>query len=203
MDSAPIIYVVDDDQSVCSGVKRLLNAEGYKVETFQSAKEFLEYGRFEGPGCVVLDVNMPGLSGLDLQQELNNSGVMLPCIFMTAYGSVPITVKAMQGGASDFLEKPFDDEKFVTAIFSAVEKSRSVFSLQEEEAAVKKHLELLTSRETEILKSVITGKLNKQIASELGIKENTVKVHRKNMMDKLGVQSVADLVRLVEKAGME
>jgi FixJ family two-component response regulator len=202
MESEPTVYIVDDDTSVCKGLKRLLLSEGLNSKTFSSAKEFLDCGVCKGPGCIVLDVNMPELSGLDLQEELTKIGNFLPCIFITAYANVPISVKAMKGGAIDFLEKPFADGEFLEAVKSAMEKGKSSFCAQEEESENKKRLEMLTSREMNILKEVITGKLNKQIASDLGIKENTVKVHRKNIMDKLDIHSVAELVRLTERIGI-
>jgi len=194
--------VIDDDASVRKSLSRLLRSAGYTAETFSSAEEFLRREHFDGVGCILLDVRMPGLSGMDLQEELNKADYHIPIVFVTGHGDIPMTVEAMKKGAVDFLTKPFDDEELLQALRAAIEKDRNARAEHTEVHEIRRLIELLTPRENEILRYVVTGMLNKQIALELGIAEKTVKVHRGRVMEKLGVDSVAELVRLAEKAGI-
>jgi len=199
----PIVFVIDDDASVRKGLSRLLCSAGFEVETFASAELFLEREHYDGIGCLVLDVRMPGISGIDLQDELSKADYSMPIIFITGHGTIPMGVQAVKKGAVNFLAKPFDDEELLQAVREAIAKDTRA---RAEHAAVLdmwKRLEPLTPREYEVLRYVITGMLNKQIAYALGISEKTVKVHRGRIMEKLGIGSVADLVRLAEKAGIK
>jgi FixJ family two-component response regulator len=199
----PTVFIIDDDASVRKGLSRLLRSLGFDVEAFASAEEFLVRERFQGVGCIVLDVRMPGLSGVDLQNELTRVHYDVPIIFITGHGDIPMSVEAMKKGAIDFLPKPFDEDALLLAVTRALEKAGDARVLKVERDALKSRLELLTPRETEILRYVISGMLNKQIAYELDIAEKTVKVHRGRIMEKLSVNSVADLVRLAERVGIE
>jgi FixJ family two-component response regulator len=198
-----IVFVIDDDASVRKGLSRLLRSAGYMTETFASAEQFLGRGRFDGIGCLLLDVQMPGLSGIDLQKELNKADHHMPIIFITGHGDIPMSVEAMKKGAADFLTKPFDDKELLQAIEKAIEKDTSARAEYDEALEIRRRIELLTPRENEILHYIITGMLNKQIALKLGIAEKTVKVHRGRIMEKLCVDSVAELVRLAEKVGIK
>lgn len=200
----PTVFVVDDDLSLRKALSRLLKSEGYDVETFSSAQEFLHADpRCEGPACLVLDMKMPGLNGLDLQQELHKREYAIPIVFITGHGDIPMGVKAMKKGAIEFLTKPFDDEVLLGAVEEALKKDMANRSAMNERQSILQRVKLLTPREYEILTYVITGMLNKQIAYDLDISEKTVKVHRGRVMEKLGIDSVAELVRLTEKAGIE
>jgi FixJ family two-component response regulator len=196
----PIIFVVDDDASVRKSLARLLDSLGFKAETFASADEFLKRERYEGIGCMVLDVRMPGLSGMDLQEELNKADYCMPIIFITGHGDIPMSVQAMKKGAVDFLPKPFDDNALIDALRKAIEKHTAVKAARDETRAILEQIGQLTPREFEILRYLITGMLNKQIAFKLGIAEKTVKIHRARVFDKLGARSIADLVRMAQKA---
>ena len=199
----PTVFVVDDDASILKSLSRLLRSAGYTAETFASAEEFLGREHFNGIGCLLLDVRMPGLSGMDLQDELSRADYSMPIIFITGHGNIPMSVQAMKKGAVDFLTKPFDDEQLLEAVKKAIEKDRKAKAEQAEMHDALRRIEQLTPREHEILRYVITGMLNKQIALKLDIAEKTVKIHRGRIMEKLCVDSVADLVRLAEKAGIE
>ncbi|HEY3277660.1 MAG TPA: response regulator transcription factor [Syntrophorhabdaceae bacterium] len=199
----PVIFVIDDNPSVRTSLSRLLLSMGFFVETFASAGEFMERGEFDRGGCIVLDVRMPGLSGLDLQDVLAGADYSMPIVFITGHGDISTSVRAMKKGAVDFLTKPFDDEDLLEAVKSALEKNKKVRQKQAEMREIRDRMEQLTPRQQEILRYVITGMLNKQIAYKLNISEKTVKVHRGNVMEKLGVGSIADLVRLAGKAGIE
>jgi len=199
----PTVFVIDDDASVRKSLSRLLRSAGYMAETFASAEEFLGREHFNGIGCLLLDVQMPGLTGMDLQEELNRADYHMPIIFITGHGNIPMSVEAMKKGAVDFLTKPFDDNELLQAIEKAIEKDTHARAEYDEALEIHRHIELLTPREKEILRYVITGMLNKQIALKLDIAEKTVKVHRGRIMEKLCVDSVAELVRLAEKVGIK
>jgi FixJ family two-component response regulator len=201
--SSPTVFIIDDDASVRKSLSRLLRSVGFEVETFASAELFLEREHYDGIGCLVLDVRMPGISGIDLQDELGKADYSMPIIFITGHGDIPMGVHAIKKGAVDFLAKPFEDEELLQAVREAIEKDRRGRAEHAEVHEVRRRIALLTARELDVLRYVVTGKLNKQIAYELGIAEKTVKVHRGRIMEKLGIDSVADLVRLAEKAGIE
>jgi len=195
-----VVFIIDDDPSVRKGLSRLLRSVGEAVETFSSAEEFLARKRFDGVGCIILDVQMPGLSGMDLQSELCKAEYSMPIVFITGHGDIPMSVDAMRKGAIHFLTKPIDDNDLLKAIREAIDKDRMAKAEQTEVQDIRRRINLLTQREYEILGYVITGMLNKQIAFQLNIAEKTVKVHRGRVMEKLGIDSVAELVRLAEKA---
>lgn len=198
----PVVYVVDDDPSVRKALERLMRSAGHNARTFTSALEFLNGKRLETPACLVLDINMPGLNGLELQEYLTDKEISLPIVFITGYGSVPESVKAMKAGAVDFLQKPFSDEDLLEAIARALDTNRRTRQDQEQLKQLRERLETLTPREYEVFRLVVTGMLNKQIAFELGTVEKTVKVHRARVMAKMGAQSLADLVRFADKLGI-
>ena len=194
-----IVFVVDDDPSIREAIKSLVSLEGPRVETFGSAQEFLRAERPDLPGCVVLDVELPGLSGLDLQRELAAHGIKLPIIFITGYGDIPMSVRAMKAGATEFLTKPFRDQDLLDAIQQALQHDRTARDQSKENAELRKRFDALTSREREVMSLVVAGWLNKQIGFELKISEITVKIHRGRVMNKMGAQSLAELVRMTER----
>ena len=198
----PIVFVVDDDPSVRRSIERLTQSLGFRVQTFQSAAEFLERARSDGPACLVLDVRLPGLSGLDLQRELTHSGYQLPIIFMTAHGDIPMTVRAMKGGAVEFLTKPFRPHHLLGAIRTAIERDRDAFKQRSEVAQLRDRYDLLTPRERQVFALLILGLLNKQIAGELVTTERTIKFHRAHIMKKMRADSLTDLVRIAQKLGI-
>src|SRR5712671_4514282 len=198
-DADAIVFVVDDDSSIREAIESLVSLAGLRVETFASAHEFLRTERPNLPGCVVLDVELPGLSGLDLQRELAANGVKLPIIFITGYGDIPMSVRAMKAGAMEFLTKPFRDQDLLDAIRQALERDRAARRHSKEIAELRKRFDVLTSREREVMSLVVAGWLNKQIGFELKISEITVKIHRGRVMNKMGAQSLADLVRMTER----
>jgi len=195
-----ILYVVDDDDAVRAALGRLLSAGGYRVAAFQSAETFLVQHDPHAHGCIVLDVAMPGLDGLALQQLLAERGSHMPVIFLTGRADVPMTVRAMKRGAFDFLTKPVDDSELFPAVARALERDLALRRADAARAATESRLSTLTAREREVLTHVMAGRLNKQIAADLGTAEKTVKVHRARGMEKMHVRSVAELVRLVERA---
>ena len=195
-----ILYVIDDDAAVCAALGRLLDAEGYRVAAFQSAETFLAQHDAHAHGCIVLDVAMPGLDGLALQQLLAERGSHMPVIFLTGRADVPTSVRAMKRGAFDFLTKPVDDSELFPAVARALERDLALRRADAARAATESRLSTLTAREREVLTHVMAGRLNKQIAADLGTAEKTVKVHRARGMEKMHVRSVAELVRLVERA---
>jgi len=194
-----IVFVIDDDLSIREAIQSLVRLEGLRVETFATAQDFLRRKRPDLPGCVVLDVELPGLSGLDLQRELAAHGIKLPIIFITGYGDIPMSVRAMKAGALEFLTKPFRDQDLLDAIQQALERDRAARRHSREIAELRERFDALTSREREVMSLVVTGWLNKQIGFELGISEITVKIHRGRAMNKMGAQSLAELVRMTER----
>jgi RNA polymerase sigma factor (sigma-70 family) len=201
-EAAPIVFVVDDDPSVRRAIKRLIGSVGLQVELFGSAQEFLQGWRSDVPSCLVLDIRLPGISGLDFQRQLAEANIHVPIIFITAHGDIPMTVRAMKAGAVEFLTKPFRDQDLLDAIHVALERDRTRRRQEAEIASLQQRLESLTPREREVLPLVVSGLLNKQIAGEIGTSENTVKVHRSQLMRKMGADSLAELVRLAERIGI-
>ena len=197
------VFIVDDDASVRKALARSIQAAGLNVKTFASAREFLDQGPPEGPGCLVLDFRLPGLSGLDLQAELNSRNIRTPVIFITGHGDIPVSVKAMKDGAVDFLTKPFKINTLLGVIRDAIQKDERLQASRAQSVEVQRRIQTLTPREREVLGLVAKGLLNKQIAAELGAAERTVKVHRGRVMRKMQVASVAELVRTVEQAKAE
>jgi FixJ family two-component response regulator len=198
--SNSLVFAIDDDASVRKGVARLLRSAGYKSEVFASAADFLARSAHSGPSCLIVDVQMPGLNGIDLQEALIQRRRAEQLVFITGYGNIPMCARAMKAGAVDFLPKPFRADQLLKCVERALARSADERSRAGEKNNARQLLDLLTPREFEVMQLVITGMLNKQIAGELGTAEKTVKVHRGRVMQKLGVTSVAELVRLVEKA---
>jgi len=201
-DSAPTVYLIDDDSSVLRGLGRLLDSAGMKFAAFDSSLEFLRCFDPAAPGCLVLDIAMPGLNGLELQQALAARRSELPIVFLTGQGDIATSVQAMKRGAADFLTKPVDDRALLAAIRDAFEKNRAHREAREELAQIERRLATLTAREREVLERVVSGWPNKQIAAALGTVEKTIKVHRARVMQKMGAQTLADLVRLAGRAGI-
>jgi FixJ family two-component response regulator len=199
---ASIVFVVDDDPSVRRAIKRLVESVGLHVELFGSATEFINSSRPDVASCLVLDIRLPGISGLDFQRELVQAKNEIPMIFITAHGDIPMTVRAMKAGAVEFLTKPFRDQDLLDAIQVGLERDRLRRQRQAETAMLRERLESLTPREREILPLVVSGLLNKQVGAEIGATEATVKVHRSQLMRKMGASSLADLVRMSEKMGI-
>jgi FixJ family two-component response regulator len=195
----PVVYVVDDDPSVGKALERLMRSAGHDVRAFTSALDFVRCRNLEAPACLILDVSMPDLNGLELQEYLAVQGISLPIVFITGHGTVSMSVKAMKAGAVDFLQKPFSDTDLLNAISHAIETDRRAIKEREGLKELRERMETLTPREREVLQFVVTGLLNKQTASKLGTAEKTVKVHRARVMAKMGAQSLADLVRFADK----
>jgi FixJ family two-component response regulator len=201
-DAASMVFVVDDDASVRESLESLIRFAGWQPKVFAFAQDFLSWPRALAPSCLVLDINLPDLDGLDLQRQLASDRLEMPIIFLTGYANVPMTVQAMKGGAMEFLIKPFDDEVLLTAIRNALERSRATLERVEESQALRDRHASLSRREQEVMALVASGLLNKQAGFELGISEITVKAHRGQVMRKMGADSLADLVRMARKLGL-
>ena len=199
MPEASTVFVVDDDISIREALKNLFRSVGLAVDTFTTAHEFLSSPRRQGPGCLVLDVRLPGISGLDLQEQLAALQIEIPIIFITAHGDIPMSVRAMKAGALEFLTKPFRDQDLLDAVQQALERDRVWRKEEAKLATVRQRQQSLTVREQNVLKLVVQGLANKQIAAELGISEATVKLHRGRLMHKMGATSLAELIRMAEK----
>ncbi len=197
-----MVYVIDDDLSLREALSSLFRSVGLQVKLFGSAAELLERKLPDVPSCLVLDIRLPGVSGLDFQAQLARSGIRMPVIFMTGHGDIPMSVRAMKAGAVDFLTKPFRDQDMLDAVFSALETDRKQLESDQGIADLSAHYQSLTAREKEVMAYVTKGLMNKQIAGELGLSEITVKIHRGHVMRKMGVRSLADLVRAAEKLGL-
>jgi FixJ family two-component response regulator len=198
-DDKPIVFVVDDDADLRASIRGLLKSAGLRSEGFDTAEQFLHSHKLSGPSCLILDVSLPGMSGLDFQQQLRRAGLRIPIIFVTGHGDIPMSVKAMKSGAVEFLTKPFDDTELLNAVRQAL--ARDIVRLSEEAdvAGLRARYDTLTPREHEVMLLVVSGLLNKQIASELGTREITIKVHRAKAMQKMQAGSLAELVRMAEK----
>ena len=196
-DRAPTVYIVDDDDAIRSALRLLLKSVGLLAATVPSAQEFLAAYDPQQPGCLILDVRMPGMSGLELQQQLNLSGAIIPVIFITGHGDIPMAVEAMQQGAFDFLQKPFRDQDLIDRIQRALAKDQTGRAELRERVRIKERLESLTAREREVLDLVTSGKPNKIMAADLGVSQRTVEIHRARVMEKMGASSLAQLVRMV------
>ena len=203
MSESGTVFVVDDDPAIRRSLERLLRSAGYGTQTFDSARAFLASGRAQEPGCLVLDLRMPGVGGLELQHELDTAGCDIPIVFITGHGDVPAAVEAMRGGAVDMLTKPIDDEALFAAINRAMATGRARQASREEMVEMRQRFSRLTPREREVFALVITGLLNKQVAGKLGTSERTVKVHRARVMSKLRASSLAELVRIGQRLGLE
>ena len=199
---APIIYVVDDDANVGDGLKALFESVGLRCEVFASAAQFLTRSGAEVVSCLVLDVRLPGLSGLDVQAQLAEAQISIPVIFITGHGDIPMTVKAMKAGAVEFLTKPVREQDLLDAVGAALQRDRLRRDCEDEMRDLRTRFDALSAREREVVARVVAGLMNKQIAAELGVSEVTVKVHRHNAMQKLGARSVADLVRMADALGL-
>lgn len=201
-ETLPIVFVVDDESAIGVSIKRLLHSVGLEARHFTSASEFLRAKRPDAPGCIVLDVRLPDLSGLDLQQELAKANVDLPVIFVTGHADIPMTVRAMKAGAVEFLTKPFREQELLEAVQRAISRHRQTLDRRASMRALQSRYELLTPREREVFPLVASGLLNKQVAAELNASEKTIKVHRGQLMQKMEAHSLSDLIRMAEQLGV-
>jgi FixJ family two-component response regulator len=199
----PIIAIVDDDPATCEGLSSLLRSAGWRTETFASGQEFLDHRWMDTPSCVLLDLELPGLTGLDLQKRMAEVNLEIPIVFITGHGNIPSSVQAIKLGAVEFLTKPVDEEQLLQAIVEAVQHDRSARERHAQAHEIRQRYGSLTTREQEVMRQVISGLLNKQVAAELSISEFTVKVHRGHVMRKMRADSLADLVRMAEQLGID
>jgi FixJ family two-component response regulator len=198
-ETAPVVFVIDDDASIREALTNLLRSVGITVETFGTAQQFLSAKRPDAPGCLILDVRLPGVSGLELQRQLLEANIQLPVIFVTGHGDIQMSVRAMKAGAVEFLTKPFRDQDLLDAVQQAVDRDRAARAQRAELAELRARHELLSPREQEVMALVVRGLLNKQTAGELGTSEATVKLHRDHVMQKMQADSLADLIRMAER----
>ena len=198
-EALPTVFIVDDDRGLRQAIQDLVESVGLRAESFASGEDFLRAKRMNRPSCLVLDVRLPQMSGLDFQQRLTEAGIQIPIIFITAHGDIPMSVRALKSGALEFLTKPFRDQDLLDAIHQALERDRVARELQSEIHNLQERVRTLTAREQEVMSLVVSGMLNKQIASEIGTSEATVKIHRGNVMRKMKAGSVVDLVRMADK----
>ena len=203
MTEKAVVYLLDDEPSMLRALSRLLRLHDFTVMAFESVAEFFDFQRDGAPACLVLDIQMPDLDGLEVQERLAETHDTIPIIFLTGRGDIPISVRAMKAGAEDFLTKPVDGEELVRAVNAALESARTKRAAEEEVAELRKRLDQLTPRQREVFEYVIAGKMNKNIAAELGTGEQNVKIHRRRVMRKMGVKSLAELVRSAERLGIE
>jgi RNA polymerase sigma factor (sigma-70 family) len=201
-EAEPTVFIVDDDAPLRESLRNLIRSVGLRVELFASAQEFLQSRQPDAPSCLVLDVRMPGLSGLDLQKQTSEAGLEIPIIFITGHGDVPMTVRAMKAGAVEFLTKPFRDQDLLDAIQQALERSRKAREQRAATKELRQRFASLTPREREVMERVVAGLLNKQIGAELGTSETTVKIHRHQVMEKMGAGSLPELVRMADRLGI-